>query len=128
MRYPFEIIRKPILTPKAIQAFEKKVPEYTFEVALNATKPQIKQALEEGFNIKVAHVRTSINHRDAKRMGRFTVERSNFKKAFFVLAAGHRLPLVEEVLLEAQASEKAKKEQALQEQKEKEIKKKANRE
>ena len=82
-----QIIKKPLVTEKSNlqkEAFETVV----FEVALDANKVEIKQAIEKAFNVKVKDVRTSVVSGKVKRVGRSFGKRSNFKKAYVSLAEG----------------------------------------
>jgi large subunit ribosomal protein L23 len=82
-----QIIKKPLVTEKSNlqkEAFETVV----FEVALDANKVEIKQAIEKAFNVKVKDVRTSVVAGKVKRVGRSFGKRSNFKKAYVSLAEG----------------------------------------
>ncbi|MDR7569345.1 MAG: 50S ribosomal protein L23, partial [Armatimonadota bacterium] len=56
MRDPREILRRPILTEKSMRGVE--LGKYTFEVARDATKPEIREAVERIFGVKVAKVNT----------------------------------------------------------------------
>jgi len=82
-----QIIKKPLVTEKSNlqkEAFEIVV----FEVALDANKLEIKQAIEKAFNVKVKDVRTAVVSGKLKRVGRNFGKRSNFKKAYVSLAEG----------------------------------------
>jgi large subunit ribosomal protein L23 len=68
---------------------------FAFEVAIDATKPQIKRAIESYYSVQVDVVRTAIVRGKTKRFGRHTGKRKNWKKAFVTLAAGHTLNLFE---------------------------------
>ena len=74
-----DIIRRPIITEKSMdQVADRK---YTFEVAKNANKIQIKKAVEEIFKVEVAKV-TTINYSGKpKRQGVFVGKRADWKKA-----------------------------------------------
>jgi large subunit ribosomal protein L23 len=63
-----------------------------FEVAADATKVDIKRAVEQLFGTKVAEVRTAIAHGKVKRQGRFAGRRSDWKKAYVRLRDGEKLP------------------------------------
>lgn len=74
-----DIIIRPIVTEKSnIVVAEGK---YTFEVALNATKVQIKNAVEELFNVKVVSVNTVSMPGKVKRMGVHSGKTPDWKKA-----------------------------------------------
>ena len=85
------VIRRPIITEKSSVARES-ANTLVFEVASNATKVDIKRAVEQLFGAKVAEVRTSIAHGKVKRQGRFMGRRPDWKKATVRLRAGEKLP------------------------------------
>jgi large subunit ribosomal protein L23 len=91
-----EIIRYPSITEKntALRTAENK---YVFEVAPKATKPQIKEAVEKLFNVKVIGVNTSITKGKKKRMGKFSGYQPDWKKAFVRLAQGQTIDKFGEV-------------------------------
>lgn len=66
---------------------------YAFEVALLASKHDVKAAIEQFYGVRVAQVRTLIVRGKVKRFGRHTAKRSNWKKAYVTLAEGHSLNL-----------------------------------
>lgn len=74
-----DIIRRPIITEQSMdQTADKK---YTFEVAKNANKIEIKKAVEEIFKVEVEKV-TTINYKGKpKRQGMFIGKRADWKKA-----------------------------------------------
>lgn len=79
MRHAEDIIIKPIRTEKSgIVASEGK---YTFEVAVNATKVEIKKAVEEIFNVKVKKVNTLKYQGKNKRVGVHQGKTKAWKKA-----------------------------------------------
>jgi large subunit ribosomal protein L23 len=86
-----EIIRRPLVTEKTTIAREKGE-VVVFEVARNATKIDIRRAVEQLFGIKVAAVRTQIAHGKFKRQGRFEGQRPDRKKAWVRLKAGEKAP------------------------------------
>lgn len=79
----YDIIIKPILSEKSYDGIADK--RYTFKVAPDATKTQIKQAVEEIFEVKVAKVNTTNVHGKMKRMGRTEGRTGNYKKAIVQL-------------------------------------------
>ena len=87
----FEIIRRPLVTEKGV---EKKDNERTlcFEVHLEATKTQVKSAVEKLFKVKVAEVRTANFEGKMRRRGRFMGYRSDWKKAYVKLKPGEKVP------------------------------------
>lgn len=87
-----DIILAPIITEKSanIQADGKKV---VFKVLKSANKVQIKQAVEEAFNVKVKDVNTTNVRPKKKRVGRYTGTTKAYKKAIVTLAEGSELDL-----------------------------------
>lgn len=88
---PTEVIRRPLITEKTA-GLRDAAQTIVFEVALRATKVEIKQAVERLLGAKVAHVRTSIAHGKVKRQGRFAGQRPDWKKAYVRLRAGEKVP------------------------------------
>lgn len=81
----YDIIIKPILSEKSYDGIPNKT--YTFKVVPEATKSQIKAAVEKVFGVKVAKVNTSNYDGKLKRMGRNEGRRSAYKKAIVTLTA-----------------------------------------
>ncbi|HPD01958.1 MAG TPA: 50S ribosomal protein L23 [Eubacteriales bacterium] len=81
----YDIIIKPILSEKSYDGIASK--RYTFKVLRDATKTQIKLAVEEIFNVKVAKVNTVNVGGKMKRMGRTQGRTSSYKKAIVTLTA-----------------------------------------
>jgi len=82
-----QIIKRPLVTEKA--SLQKEVGQVVaFEVALNANKIEIKQAVEKAFSVKVKDVNTALTRGKVKRVGRNFGKRSNTKKAYVTLAEG----------------------------------------
>src|SRR3954452_7150698 len=90
MRTFYEVIRRPIISEKST-ALAEVGGRYAFEVALQANKQEIKDAVQRLFNVKVREVRTMIMHGKVKRVGRFETKRSNWKKALVTLAEGNKI-------------------------------------
>ncbi len=86
-----DIIIAPVITEKAAIEAEKNV--YTFKVAANANKIEIKKAIEEAFGVKVVKVNTLNTKAKSKRVGRCTGKTSTYKKAFITLADGDKIEL-----------------------------------
>lgn len=87
----YETILRPIVTEKAVG---KKEAESTlcFQVAKDATKTDIRVAVEKLFKVKVADVHTVNNLGKLRRRGRFTGYRPDWKKAYVRLKAGEKMP------------------------------------
>ena len=90
MRTLHEIIRRPIITEKGLQIKELQR-TLVFEVAVGATKPEIKRAVETVFNVKVDHVRTATLPGKFRRRGLRGGYRSDWKKAYVRLKAGEKM-------------------------------------
>jgi large subunit ribosomal protein L23 len=84
------VIRRPIVTEKS-SVLRETANTLVFEVAADATKVDIKRAVEQLFGTKVADVRTAIAHGKVKRQGRFMGRRPDWKKAFVVLKKGEKM-------------------------------------
>ena len=86
-----DVIRRPLVTEKTTVAREA-ISVVVFEVARQATKVDIKRAVEKLFGSKVASVRPQIQHGTFKRQGRFEGQRPDWKKARVRLKAGEKVP------------------------------------
>jgi large subunit ribosomal protein L23 len=87
----FEVIVRPIVTEKGVG---KKEAEATlcFEVKRDATKTDIKGAIESLFKVKVEDVRTATFEGKLRRRGRYSGYRGDWKKAYVRLKAGQKMP------------------------------------
>lgn len=90
-----DLIRRPLVTEKATVLLEDN--KYTFEVVSQATKPQIKAAIEELFDVEVVSVNTYNPPQKQRRIGRFTGHRPQYKRAVVTLAPGDSITLFPEV-------------------------------
>ena len=90
------IIKRPVVTEKGVA---KKDGERTlcFEVAVEANKTQIRQAVQALFKVKVAEVRTSTTAGKLRRRGRYSGYRGDWKKAYVKLQAGQKVPEYSEI-------------------------------
>ncbi|MDD9138491.1 MULTISPECIES: 50S ribosomal protein L23 [Fructobacillus] len=80
-----DIIRRPIITEASMAQTEMK--RYVFEVDVRATKPEIKRAIEEVFDVKVANLNTANVSGKKKRQGRYVGFTRKMKKATVTLKA-----------------------------------------
>lgn len=86
MKNAYEVIVKPIITEQSMEATEDK--KYVFEVAIDATKIDIKRAVEEIFGVKVEKVNTIRMAGKEKRQGAYPAgRRASWKKAMVKLTA-----------------------------------------
>ena len=84
MKDPHDIIRKPVLTEKAYDGFDRRT--YVFEVDIHANKIEIGQAVEQVFDVKVSRVNTLRTLGKIKRQGRTSGRTPEIKKAYVTLA------------------------------------------
>jgi large subunit ribosomal protein L23 len=110
MRPPEQIIKRPLLTEKGTSLketggkprdavddadAESLSPQVLFEVARDANKLEIRNAVQKLWNVTVLKVRTTIVRGKQKRLGRFMGRRSNWKKALVTLAPGQNIEFFE---------------------------------
>ena len=95
MPHMYEVIRRPVMTERNTELMQES--RYTFEVAPDANKIQIKAAVEAAFpNVTVLAVNTMNVHRKARRQRtRLRGYRSGWKKAIVTLAPGQRIEIFE---------------------------------
>ena len=89
MKNVYEVIRRPLLTEKSTLLKESQQ-TLVFKVRRDATKPEIKKAVETLFERKVKDVRVARVHGKVKRQGRYAGRRPDWKKAFVVLKKGEK--------------------------------------
>lgn len=85
----YEVIRRPVITEKSTRLSEYN--QVTFVVAPDATKPEIKAAVEDLFKVTVTGVNTLILKGKTKRFRGRPGKRSDVKKAIVTLAEGHSI-------------------------------------
>ena len=83
MKSPYDIIIAPVVTEASMDGIANK--KYTFKVAKDATKPEIADAVEKLFSVKVASVNTINMKKKPKRMGVHSGYTSEWKKAVVTL-------------------------------------------
>jgi len=88
MKNPHDIIRRPVLTERAYDGFDMK--RYVFEVDVRANKTEIKQAVEQVFDVKVARVNTMRTLGKIKRQGKTSGRTPEIKKAYVTLKPGSK--------------------------------------
>lgn len=89
----FDVLRKPLLTEKSM-AGKEELNAIVFQVHPEATKTQIKEAVEGFFKVKVEAVRTSNVNGKSKRFGKTVGRRKDWKKAIVTLKDGEKLEFV----------------------------------
>lgn len=95
-RNVYDILRRPLITEKATLIRETSN-TVVFEVEKDATKAEIKQAVEKVFSVAVTGVRTAIVRGKNARVGRFSGRKRNWKKAFVTLKEGDTIEFFEGV-------------------------------
>ena len=85
----YDLIKKPIITEKATMASENGA--VVFQVAMDATKPAIKEAVEAVFGVKVKAVNTVVTKGKVKKFRGRPGERSDKKKAYVTLEQGNTI-------------------------------------
>ena len=85
----YDVIVSPVITEKATIASEEN--KVVFKVRKDATKPQIKEAVEAVFGVKVKAVNTVVAKGKAKKFRGRAGERSDKKKAYVMLEAGQSI-------------------------------------
>ena len=85
----YDVIIAPVITEKATIASERN--QVIFKVAGSATKPQIKEAVEKLFDVKVKNVNTLIRRGKVKMFKNKVGQQSDVKRAIVTLEEGHRI-------------------------------------
>jgi len=85
MKTPYDVIIRPIVTERSMEEMADK--KYTFEVARDANKTEIKNAIEKIFGVKVEKVNTVNVKGKIKRMGKYVGRTRSWKKAVVKLTA-----------------------------------------
>ncbi|SRR5579871_4884661 len=91
----YDVIRSPVVTEKSTMASEHS--QVVFKVAMNATKPEIKEAVERLFNVKVIAVNTLVRKGKTKRFKGVKGRQSDFKKAIVTLQEGQTIDITTRV-------------------------------
>ncbi|MDE3105663.1 MAG: 50S ribosomal protein L23 [Acidobacteriota bacterium] len=87
----YTVIRRPLITEKGLGVKETQN-TLVFEVAPDATKTEVKQAVESLFKVKVQGVRTASVEGKLRRRGRYAGYRPDWKKAYVRLKDGEKMP------------------------------------
>ena len=91
MKHYSDIIIAPVITEKSM--IERQNNVYTFKVAKDATKDEIKFAVEEAFKVSVKKVNTLNTKAKRRRVGRYVGKTKTYKKAIVTLAEGSSIDL-----------------------------------
>ncbi len=90
----YRIIKRPLMTEKTTLQRETDN-QYTFEVDRSANRVEIKRAIEQVVDVRVASVRTMQNKGKVKMRGRIMGKRKDWKKAIVTLMPGERIDIFE---------------------------------
>lgn len=93
MRPFHEIIRRAVVTEKSFA--NRSLGRYTFEVASDAGKAAIREAVQNFFKVEVAQVRTITVHGKVRKFGKHTGRKPSWKKAVVTLASGQTIKMLE---------------------------------
>ena len=91
MKHYSDIIIAPVITEKSMLERQNNV--YTFKVAKDSTKDEIKFAVEEAFKVSVKKVNTLNTKAKRRRVGRYAGKTKTYKKAIVTLAEGSSIDL-----------------------------------
>jgi large subunit ribosomal protein L23 len=93
MRDPYHIVKRPLVTEKNMARAESRG-IYTFEVAVEANKVEIRRAVESLFKVGVVDVRTSIVKGLDRRIGWYKSRSADVKKAIVTLRKGDKIDIL----------------------------------
>jgi large subunit ribosomal protein L23 len=94
---PEQVIRKPIMLTEKANVLREKNNQVIFEVAREANKVEIKQAVQKLFKVTVTSVNTMVMRGKDRRMGRGYAKTQNWKKAIVTLKAGDSIDFFADV-------------------------------
>lgn len=94
MKTIYDVIKRPVVTEKSTRLKENNR-TIVLEVALQATKKEIKDAVEKLFKVKVEDVKTAVLPGKVKRLGRSYSKTSSWKKAMITLKEGEKTDFIE---------------------------------
>ena len=89
------ILRRPLVLTEKGTNLKEELNQVLYEVSREATKHQIRAAVEAAFNVKVTNVRTMVVRGKMKRMGRGYAKTQNWKKAIVTLRDGDKIAAFE---------------------------------
>lgn len=89
------VLIRPLMTERST-LLRETANQYVFEVALDASKPEIKSLIEQQFKVKVRKVQTARVGGKWRRVGASMGQKGDWKKAVVTLAEGQKIDLIEE--------------------------------
>lgn len=93
--HPEDIIKRPLVLTEKGNALREEENQYLFEVDRRANKTEIRNAVEELFDVKVEKIRTLIVRGRVRRMGRGWAKTQNWKKAMVSVRDGDSIDFFE---------------------------------
>ena len=96
MRNPRSVVHRALISEKGT-VLREKANQFFFEVAPDANKIEIRDAVQKIFNVKVERVRTMWMPAKAKRMGRYAGTTPSWKRAVVTLEKGQTIELFDEI-------------------------------
>lgn len=93
---PYDVLLRPLLSEKSNKARES-ANKYSFQVALKASKDDVRRAVEKQFNVEVSGVTTLVNRGKIKKRGNHVSKASKVKKAVVTLPEGAKIALFEDL-------------------------------
>nr|YP_009105795.1 ribosomal protein L23 [Koliella corcontica]AIT94550.1 ribosomal protein L23 [Koliella corcontica] len=94
MLFPKHLVKCPILSEKAIRLLENN--QYTFDIDLKLSKPQVKKLIENLFSVNVTKINTHIKPRKEKRFSTFKGFKKQYKRVIFTLKEGQVITAIKE--------------------------------
>ena len=91
MKTPYDVVLKPVISEKSME--DAQVKKYTFKVAVDANKTEVKQAVEKMFDVKVESVNIMNVAPKTKRMGKYVGKTNKRRKAIVKLKEGSEINL-----------------------------------
>ena len=91
----YEVLRRPLITEKSTDL--QTINKYAFEIAEEANKPLVKQAVEKAFKVRVTGVNVVMVPGKTRRVGRRQIQTRSWKKAIVTLQAGDKIEFFEGV-------------------------------
>jgi len=91
----YEVLRRPLITEKSTDLQTRN--KYAFEIAMSANKPQVKQAIEKAFKVRVTGINTMTVPGKTRRVGRRQIQTRSWKKAIVTLQLGDKIEFFEGV-------------------------------
>ena len=96
MKTKWDVIKKPLVTEKGT-GLTATLNQYVFEVAKEANRLEVKNAVEALFKVEVKNVRTLMVRGKTKTYRRTIGQRPNWKKAYVTLAQGNKIEIIQGV-------------------------------